>query len=912
MRRRIGRGALPLLAVAALLLGSTASAAPAAVEAAGPWVTFSGGHLSYGSDGQGNRVPDYSYAGYAGGGVALPQVATGVTAPAPSGGDDTAALQAAINQAAALPLDAQGFRGAVQLRAGQYRLAGTLSITASGVVLRGASADSTATSLVATGATARTLVTVGGSASYTVQGAQQQVTDAYVPVGARQLTLGSTTGLAVGDQVVVERPTTQAWIDALGMTGLWSPNWSLRSERRITAVSGNKVTLDVPLTTALEKQYTQALVYEYTYPRINHVGIENLSSDGQAMTADPNYASSFYNSSFSEFNAVEDGWVQNVFTHHFGQDGVTGLGPESRRISVLHTGALDMVVNDATSARSDGYTLQGQQNLVKDCTLTATKVHAFETEARQSGPNVFSDCTATVLPGGVTYDSGGHQRWGGGTLYDNVSLEGSLNMTDYGSQGTGHGWADANSTAWNCTTQSYLVKSPPTAHNWAIGCTGTVTSGSDGELQSAGANVLPRSLYDQQLADRLGTGVPADDFSLSASPTTGSVQQGGTATAALTTAVTSGNPQQLTLTTSGAPADVTLTLNPATVTTGNGSTLTATTAPTTAPGSYPITVTATGPTGTHTSVYTLTVTTTGGGTCTATQLLTNPGFENTTPTWTQTSTLGFQPITTATTAEPAHTGSKIAWFNGNSTPDTDTIAQTATLPAGCTTTLTYWLHVDTTENTTTATPDTLKAQLLDTNSTVITTLATHTNLDKNTGYTKHTADLTPYAGRTVTLKFTGTETDTNGGTTNFTLDDTTLDVTGTAPPPPASTTYVSAASGRCLGDANASSPSGTSQVIWDCVGSADQQWSYNAATKELKSGGRCLDVVGAATAAGTKVDVYTCNGHTNQQWTLGADGSIVGIASTLCLDVIGNKTVNGTGVEIWTCNGHTNQQWTAT
>ncbi|MFG2914393.1 ricin-type beta-trefoil lectin domain protein [Kitasatospora sp. NPDC048298] len=615
-------------------------------------------------------------------------------------------------------------------------MAGTLAITSSGVVLRGASADASATTLVATGATARTLVTVGGSASYTVQGAQQPVTDAYVPVGGTALTLGSTSGLAVGDQVVVERPTTQAWIDALGMTGLWSPNWSLRAERRITAISGNRITIDVPLTTALEKRYTQALVYKYAYPRIDHVGIENLGADGQAMTADPNYATTFYNSAFSQVNAVEDGWVSNVFTHHFGQNGVTGLGAASRRISVLHTGALDMVVNTATSARSNGYTLQGQQNLVRDCALTGTKLHAFETEARQSGPNVFSRCTATLTE--VTYDSGGHQRWGGGTLYDDLAIDGSLNMTNYGSQGTGHGWADANSTAWNCTTRSYLVKSPPTAHNWAIGCTGTVTAGSDGELQDAGAHVLPESLYDQQLAERTGGGVPADDFSLALSPGSGTVTAGAGTTAALSTAVTSGSAQGLTLTATGLPAGATAAFSPADVTAGAGSTLTLTTGPATPTGAYPVTVTATGAGASHTAVYTLTVT----------------------------------------------------------------------------------------------------------------------------------------AGTTARA-------------------------------------YVSAASGRCLGDAGASAPSGTLEVIWDCVGSADQQWTYHPATGELTSGSRCLDAFGAATTPGTKADLYTCNGHANQRWNLNADSTITGVPSGLCLDVIGNKTVNGTGVDLWTCNKQNNQKWTA-
>ncbi|MBF9069823.1 peptidoglycan-binding protein [Streptacidiphilus fuscans] len=493
--------AVTLLAAAGLMLSPSASATSAA-DANGPWITYDGSHLTYGQDSQGNRIPDYSYAGYEGGGVPIPSVPTKFTVAPPSGGDDTATIQNAINAASALPLDSSGFRGAVQLAAGQYHLAGTLSIDASGVVLRGADSNSADTELVATGATARTLIQIGSTSSaYSVVGTAENVTDNYVPVGGHVVTLASTAGFSVGDQVVVERPTTQAWIDAVGMTNIWSPNWSLRSERTITAINGNRITLDAPLTTALEKQYEQATVYHYTFPRIDHVGLENLSADGQAMTADPNYATDFYNSSLSEVNAVQDSWISNVYTHHFGQNGVTGLNSQSRRVSVLNTGSLDMVVNTATSARSDGYTLQGQENLIDGCEVTATKVHAFETEARQSGPNVYSHCTATTTD--VTYDSGGHQRWGSGTLYDDLTIQGSLDMTNYGTEGSGHGWGDANSTAWNCDTSNYFIQEPPTAHNWAIGCTGTLTSGSDGQIQNSGANVLPQSLYDEQLAERL-------------------------------------------------------------------------------------------------------------------------------------------------------------------------------------------------------------------------------------------------------------------------------------------------------------------------------------------------------------------------------------------------------------------------
>jgi hypothetical protein len=114
----------PIL-LAAVLLGLAAG-----VAAAGPghaaqftWISFTNGHLVYAQDSQGNRIPDYSYAGYGGGGVPIPTVPTKVTVPAPSGGDDTGALQSAFTKAAALPLDANGFRGAVQLAKGTYHLA---------------------------------------------------------------------------------------------------------------------------------------------------------------------------------------------------------------------------------------------------------------------------------------------------------------------------------------------------------------------------------------------------------------------------------------------------------------------------------------------------------------------------------------------------------------------------------------------------------------------------------------------------------------------------------------------------------------------------------------------------------------------------------------------------------------------
>jgi hypothetical protein len=165
-------------------------------------------------------------------------------------------------------------------------------------------------------------------------------------------------------------------------------------------------------------------------------------------------------------------------------------------------------------------------------------------------------------------------------------------------------------------------------------------------------------------------------------------------------------------------------------------------------------------------------------TCTTAQLFTNPGFESGDTGWTTSSTLGFDPIT-SNTREPAHTGSYKAWFNGNDKADTDTLEQTFTLPAGCNATVSYWQHIDTTENTATAEPDIFKVQVLGSAGTFLSTLATYSNLDSNSGYVQKTFDLSAYAGQSIKVKWTGIETNASGGTTDFVIDDTALQ---TSPP----------------------------------------------------------------------------------------------------------------------------------
>ncbi|MEU9454052.1 hydrolase [Streptomyces sp. NPDC048277] len=160
----------------------------------------------------------------------------------------------------------------------------------------------------------------------------------------------------------------------------------------------------------------------------------------------------------------------------------------------------------------------------------------------------------------------------------------------------------------------------------------------------------------------------------------------------------------------------------------------------------------------------------GTGTCTSAQLLGNNGFESGNTTWSATSG-----VITNSSSESARTGSYYAWLDGYGSAHTDTLSQSVTIPSACTTAaLSFYTHIDTAETTTSTAYDTLKVQVLNSSGTVLSTLATYSNLNAASGYTQRSFSLASYAGQTVTLKFTGTEGSTLQ--TSFVIDDTALNV----------------------------------------------------------------------------------------------------------------------------------------
>ncbi|MEC3978115.1 Ig domain-containing protein [Amycolatopsis sp. H20-H5] len=184
-------------------------------------------------------------------------------------------------------------------------------------------------------------------------------------------------------------------------------------------------------------------------------------------------------------------------------------------------------------------------------------------------------------------------------------------------------------------------------------------------------------------------------------------------------------------------------------------------------GSFTVTATATdAASATGSTSFAWTVGGTGGSCAGAGQKLVNPGFEAGATGWTDPSGV----IAQNGPSEPARTGTWDGWLDGYGAAHTDTLSQSVTLPTGCASySLAFWLHVDSAETGTTA-YDKLVLKVGD--GTTSTTLATYSNLDAAAGYQQHTFSLAAYAGKTVTLTFTGTEG--SKLQTSFVLDDTAL------------------------------------------------------------------------------------------------------------------------------------------
>lgn len=462
------------------------------------------GKLTYHPDEKGNIIPDFSKVGYHHGVKAIPNVKV-VKTVKPVTGDALETLQKAIDEVSALPKDKDGFRGAILIEKGKYLISGTLNVNTDGIVLRGEGDYDKGTILVASGKGQRTLIAVAGKGKITeIQNTRQAITNTYVPTGAMSFEVNDASGYKAGDKIILFRPGTTEWITDIQMdkmierqgTKQWqAKEYNLSFERKITAIEGNTIFIDNPVMMALDKKYGGGEIFKYTYSgRITEVGIEHILFDSD-YTSDTDEDHGWVAVSF---NHIEDGWARNLTSRHFGYSCVS-LSQGAKNITVLDSKCFD-AISVITGGRRYSFNNNGQQNLFMNLETTEGR-HDYVTGAKVLGPNVFYNCKSSKTHS----DIGPHHRWAVGTLYDNITTDGEINIQDRGNWGSGHGWAGVTQVLWNCKARGVTVQNPwASGKNYAIGVTGNKLRGRlegrpDGEWEGQNqSGLVPKSLFEAQ------------------------------------------------------------------------------------------------------------------------------------------------------------------------------------------------------------------------------------------------------------------------------------------------------------------------------------------------------------------------------------------------------------------------------
>jgi hypothetical protein len=429
----------------------------------------------------------------------------------------------------------KGFRGAVLLAPGSFNCSKTITIAADGVVLRGSgsgAAGGARSTIKMTGAPHLALEihaaagrgnranraaagepTANGAAGIKAPATQTTIADAYVPSGIPAFTVADGTGFAPCDTIAIRRPVTSAWVHFMQMDDLtrddkpqtWlKPGSVTTTERRVGSISGNRITLDVPLSDSFDARYLNppgtSVVKVSPPPRVSQAGIESLHIECPPQEI---------NHTQPHFTAVRidgrDCWMRDVVI----DETMNSVATTGARITLQRV-AVNRKARHQGSSKPAEFAPNAGQVLLDRCTVSADNVWFVATGAGQAGPIVLLNCT---FSGNGRAES--HQRWSTGILYDNCQAPaGGIEARNRGAMGSGHGWSMGWGVLWNCQAKEFLIQNPPGAVNWMIGCTGPAKTAPrpfgkaptlpQGTIDSPGVSVTPQSLYLAQLAERLG------------------------------------------------------------------------------------------------------------------------------------------------------------------------------------------------------------------------------------------------------------------------------------------------------------------------------------------------------------------------------------------------------------------------
>jgi len=515
---------------------------------------------------QGDKIPDFSFCGYKNGGVKIPDVPTLVTLEPSGAEDESERIQTALNELGKNLAKTPGGRGALLLKKGLWKINTTLTMSYSGVVLRGEGDGEDGTVLLAK--MKWILIDVKSPQKdppWPATPPSTRIIDqSYIPVGANRFKIfkdgdngyakvpekdSLIKNLKPGNEIIILKPKNEAWVKDLGMNiyKFWTA-YAL-FDRKIVSISNGELVFDVPLPQSLDEKYGGGVVIPAPPDfRIRECGIENLRFDSTydasiRTTPKPweggeEYASDNDHCAFAmSFGKVENAWARNCTATHM-KHGIVMVGRYARNITVQDCKSLDpvSVIGGGTRYCFLIADLAGPSILMQRC-YSRNGRHDFLTQGMSVGPNAFVDCSSEL----AWNCSENHQKWAMGTLYDNVRVSGkngglcSINRGHWGGSGgpdtSGHGWSGNTTVFWNCAAPLIFANQPPLGQNFMIGnsdpklfdpkwakgylSAANSASGRKDELvespfqgsawqESPTAMVTPRSLYYAQLQARLG------------------------------------------------------------------------------------------------------------------------------------------------------------------------------------------------------------------------------------------------------------------------------------------------------------------------------------------------------------------------------------------------------------------------
>lgn len=472
--------------------------------------------IEYNMDKRGNQILDFSNCGYKQSNADIPSLPVAVRV-SHRDGDQAVRIQKALDYVASLKPDKiTGMRGAVLLEPGTYEISEPLRISASGVVLRGADRD--ATILRKTGVDRGAVVYIEGKDDKKIL-ETFRVTIDYMPVGSRVLHIHFSKlplpQSLVGQQLLITRPSTKDWIEKVGCNvfggGLGYWGWKegemdITWERTILNTYGNGLTLDAPLSQAIDEKFGGAVAKRFTWPgRIHDCGVENLTIE-TPETDNPAYEDHAWDGVY--IDNAKDCWVRQAVFRRLSGSAV-----------IVHKGGSQITVEDCISKqpvseigglRRRTFLTMGGLCLFQRC-YSEDGINDFSAGYCAPGPNAFVQCDAVNSHG----FSGSSSSWATGLLFDNVNVEGgAISFMNLGLDKWGAGWNTANSLMWQCSASKidcYDVEYKGVretkkqgrieARNYAIGCWGYCQG--TGYWSDINNHVNPYSIFEAQLKARI-------------------------------------------------------------------------------------------------------------------------------------------------------------------------------------------------------------------------------------------------------------------------------------------------------------------------------------------------------------------------------------------------------------------------